>query len=331
MSVPKFVIVIICTFSAGVLNIYSQVDSTYIGFFEQEFAIRPYFLDKYTALSHETEDGKETIYRPNDPYALGIGFTYKGISLSGAYGFGFMRDKKRGKTKSLDFQYHYYGRKFVMDLFFQNYKGFFVEDEGNDKKVHNDDIYHLYPDIRLEQYGGFAQYIFNGNKFSYQAAFNQNEKQLKSVGSFLLGGGIYYNRARSDSSLLFNDKSELDNFQFGVSGGYAFTWVINKRVYISASMSVGANVGVDHSGEKDKWKVYPTMFPRISAGYNHDNWSLGVSFVNNRIYILHSEQSKMSFDTGALQFSFTRRFGKAPKFLEKNQKIIDTYNHYKFW
>lgn len=319
MSVRRrlFILLFLCLAVAG-QKCYSQIDSTYIGFFSHELSIRPYFSDSFTALSCQFGDDDEITYRPNAPFGLGIGITYKGYSISGSYGFGFMRDKKKGNTKATDFQYHHYGRKFVMDLFFQRYKRFYIERER--------EVYDLFSDIKLTQYGGFAQYVFNGNRFSYQAAFDQNQRQLKSTGSFLLGGGVYYNKVESDSTLAFNNGAKMmENVQIGVSLGYAYTWVINKRVYISGSIAVGANLGAegfDKLGKKEEWKIYPTVFPRFSAGYNHDNWSLGLSVVNNRVYILFSDEAKMAFDTGAIQFRFIKRFDSlesllTPVFLNK--------------
>lgn len=302
----KFIYIVGCILFS--INCYSQVDSTYIGSFKQEYAIRPYLIEQFTALSHQDKDDEEISYKPNTPYGIGLGITYKKFSISGSYGFDFMRDKKKGNTKSIDFQYHYYGRKFVLDLFLQDYKGLFTD---NDEK---DGVYTHYPDIHLKQYGAFAQYVFNGNKFSYRAAFDQDEKQLKSVGSFLLGGGIYFNEAKADSSMVFVDKNYLSNFQFGISLGYAYTWVINKRVYISGSLAVGANIGAESIDKfrKEKAKIYPTIFPRFSAGYNHDSWSVGLYVLNNRVYVLYSDISKLSFDTGAIQLSFIKRFDKLP-------------------
>ncbi|MDU1892227.1 MAG: DUF4421 domain-containing protein [Dysgonomonas sp.] len=287
----------------------AQTDSTYIGFFEQELALRPYVYDKFTALSHEIGDHDEEVtYRPNNPFGIGLGITWKNISLSGGYGFDFMRNKKKGKTRSIDFQYHYYGRKFVMDFFFQDYKGFFTEDEDKDG------VYTLFPDIRLKQYGIFGQYVFNGRKFSYKAAFSQNEKQLKSAGSFLLGGGIYYNQAFSDSTIVESIPNKLNNYQIGVSGGYAYTWVFKKNFYLSGSFSVGVNLGTE-SLKIRKVEVYPSLFPRMSMGYNSDTWSIALSGVNNRVYVHFEDKDKLSFDTGSLQISFVKRFRIAPKLI----------------
>jgi len=293
-------------------KVFSQVDSTYIEIFTHPLSLKTYFIDKYTTLSHQIGEEDEILYRPNAPFGLGLGISYKGISISGAYGFDFMRDKNRGKTKSIDFQYHYYSRKFVFDFFFQNYKRFYNE--------YSTEKYILYPDIKIKQYGGFGQFVFNGKKFSYKAAFAQDEKQLKSAGSILLGVGVYYNQLTSDSTFTLREGNKFDNFQFGVNGGYAYTWAINKRVFISTSLTVGVNFGAegfDKLGKKEEWRVYPTFFPRFSAGYNHDDWSLGLSYVNNRVYILFSEQSKMAFDTGAIQFTFIKRINTAPAVLKK--------------
>ncbi|MBK5721264.1 DUF4421 family protein [Dysgonomonas sp. Marseille-P4677] len=318
----RICVLIACYFLS--LNSFSQIDSTYIGFYEQPLSVRVYLNDKFTALSHQIEKNDDEIsYVPNAPFGIGLGFSYKNVSLSGAYGFDFMRNKKKGKTKSLDFQYHYYGQKFIYDIFFQQYKGLYSEPE--------DGKYELYPDIKLIQYGLNSQYVFSGQKFSYSAAFNQNQLQLKSAGSFLLGGAIYYNYASSDGSVVFDDGKQLKNWQFGVNGGYAYTWAVNRRFFVSLSASVGVNVGLETIDErKTKVRVYPSVFPRFSMGYNHDTWSVGFSGVNNRVYILYTNSSKMAFDTGALQFNVIKRFGRAPKFLEQ-QKIIDKYNEYRFW
>lgn len=289
-------------------NCHAQVDSSYIDFFKQKISIRPYLIEAFTALSHQSKNEESIIYKPNAPYGIGLGITYKKISFSASYGFDFMRDKRKGKTKSLDLQYHRYGRKVVLDIFFQNYKGLFTDTDVKDG------VYTQYPDIHLIQYGAFAQYIFNGNRFSYRAAFDQDEIQKKSTGSFLLGGGVYYNKAKSDSSMVFIDRTKLNNFQFGVSAGYAYTWVINKRVFVSGSLSMGINVGAEKINRfrKGSIEVYPTIFPRFSTGYNHDKWSIGLSVVNNRVYVKYSDESKLAFDTGAIQLSYIYRFDKLP-------------------
>ncbi len=65
MSVRRrlFILLFLCLAVAG-QKCYSQIDSTYIGFFSHELSIRPYFSDSFTALSCQFGDDDEITYRP---------------------------------------------------------------------------------------------------------------------------------------------------------------------------------------------------------------------------------------------------------------------------
>jgi hypothetical protein len=286
----------------------AQRDSTYIATFEQEFSAGIYSYYQFTRLIHVVDDERSTTYIPNSPIGFGLLVSYKNFTLCGGMGFNFLRDPKFGKTSVIDWQYHYYGRKFILDFFLQNYKGFYSR--GEDREII------LHPDIRLAQYGLFGQYIFNNKKFSYQAAFNQSERQLKSAGSFQLGGGFYYDHVSSDTSLIINERNSLDSYQLGISGGYVYTFVIEKDFTVALGMSVGMNFGTESLGIK-KIEVSPNIFPRISTGYIGDTWSIGLSFVLNRTYASRNEHLNMLFDTGYAELTFIKRFDKAPRFLQR--------------
>lgn len=307
----KFIFLLIFLLTPFIIR--AQVDSTYIQPYEHELSVKPHVYYKYTSLTHEIDDNNEITYMPNSPVSLGLGITYKNYSISGGYGFGFMRDKDRGKTAIFDFQYHYYGRKFIADVFFQRYKGFYTEQ--------NDEVFTLYPDISIIQYGVFGQYVFNNKKFSYKAAFNQSEKQLKSAGSWQLGGGIYYNQVRSDSTLQLNQYKRLRNYQLSVSGGYVYNWIISKNFYLSGGVSVGLNIGSENLSSFKKVEISPSVFPRISMGYNSEDWSIGLSVVVNQIYVANSKLLKMTLNTGTMQMSYTKRFSVTPKFVKKIKYI----------
>lgn len=259
---------------------------------------------------HEMDDNHERNYMPNNPLEIGLGLSVNNTVLSFGYGYGFnfMRDKKRGKTNSVDFQFHNYGRKYTFDFFYQKYSGFYLEEDNNHKE------FKLCPDLKINQYALYGQYVFNGKKFSYKAAFDQTERQLRSAGSAILGGGVYYTALSSDSSFVINDKKSFRNFQFGVSAGYAYTWVINKHFFLNGSVSAGINFGnesVDRIG-KDKLEVYPTCFPRISVGYNKDKWSFGFVFLSNIIFPSVSKDTNVTLMSGNFQLTCIRRLDSLP-------------------
>jgi hypothetical protein len=293
---------------------FAQIDTTYIKPFDHKLSLRSYLSMKFISMEKEV-DGEIKNFMPNTPMSLGFGVSMNNtiINLSYGYGLSFMKNKEKGRTKALDFQIHNYGRKFILDLFVQNYHGFYTSDES-DKNIQ------VYPDLNIQQYGAFGQYVFNNKKFSYKAAFNQNEIQLKSAGSFLLGGGVYFTKIGSDSSFVHKSKNSLRNFQFGVSGGYAYTWAINKRWFTSGSATTGVNFGSEKINQfgKRKIEIYPTFFPRIAVGYNKENWSLGLSYINNLLFSSFADNSSnIGLSSGNFQIGYIWRLNSNSFFLQE--------------
>lgn len=298
---------------------FSQIDSTYIGFFDYEVSVKGYFSKNFLMLTQETGPDKEKTYIPNNPVNLGAGFSWNNTSLSFGYGYGFdfTTDKELGKTKAFDFQFHHYNRNFAVDVFIQKYSGYYVEEDDSDKSPG------LCPDLKIQQYGLNAQYVFNSKKFSYKAAFDQSQKQLKSAGSILLGVGVSQTKIDSDSSFYYNEKNNLRNFQFGVSGGYTYTWVIDKRFYVNGSITAGIHFGSESIGRfgKQKLEVYPAVLPRISAGFNKKSWSLGLNYVGTLTFPSYSKQFGLLLHSGCFQIGYIKRFTTGP-FGMKKPKIL---------
>jgi hypothetical protein len=288
---------------------YAQVDSTYIAPFPQECSAGIYTYYQYTMIRHELDNNNSMVYLPNSPLGVGLSLAYKNFSIAGGWSLNFTRDPEYGPTKSLDLQYHYYAQKFIVDLYFAHYDGFYTENQP--------DKITLCPDIKVVQYGLYGMYVFNNKKFSYPAAFNHSKMQKKSAGSFQLGGGFCFNRISSDSSLTAGISNTLNNYRLSFGGGYVYSFIFGKNFNISAGLSVGLDIGTDNLHNMESLRVSPSLFPRVASGYNGKNWSFGVSFVLNEMYIARRDRLNTIIDTGYLEFSFTRRFNKAPKFLKK--------------
>ncbi|RKS18428.1 uncharacterized protein DUF4421 [Flavobacterium endophyticum] len=300
-----------------------QRDSTYIKPYEHKFSVRTYLAKNFLSMEQQTGTEESKRFMPNNPPNIGLGFSLNNtiVNVSYGQGFNFMREKDKGKTKAFDLQIHNYGKKFIIDVFIQKYRGFYTaDDDGNNIE--------LYPDLKIQQYGAYGQYVFNNKKFSYKAAFNQSEKQLKSAGSFLIGGGVYFTKIESDSSFVHKEKNSLRNFQFGVSGGYAYLWAINNKWFASASTTVGINVGSERLNTFGKRKIeaYPTLFPRIAVGYNKEDWSIGLSYVSNAIFSAFSDNknSNVGLYSGNFKLSYILRLDSFDFFGKKKpEKISD--------
>lgn len=282
-------------------GLFSQIDSTYITPYDNNLTVKVYTTSKFNTLLLRSMQGEKTI-EPNTPLGLGLGVTWKKWGMSFSYGFGFMRNKKKGNTQSIDIQVNYCGRKVVWDIMGQLYQGFHEDNSRNG--------YHFYKDVSTMRFGVFGQYIFNSQKFSYSAAFHQKERQLRSAGSWLLGAGIYFNRIDLGDLDFLETASpasfKQSNFQLGPSGGYVHTWIMKKKFFITLSLSLGLNIGVNM--EERDFMIAPSVVPRFAMGYNGEKWGLHVSYVNHLIYTLVSKAEKIGSSTGNIQLVFTKRF-----------------------
>lgn len=297
------------------IKVSSQTDSTYISSFDRDFSARSYITTKISGLDKMTkQEYAGFIYRINAPVGIGVGASWKNYAFAFSRRIGFLRDTKKGKTNSLEFQYYGYRRKFAYSLSLQKHSGFYNE------IINPDGSYTTYSKMKLHMYGGTFQWVFNNKKFSYKAAFNQNERQLKSAGSFLLGAVVYYTKLNTDTLKLFSNMENIhENIQLGITGGYAYSWVLGKSWFVTGSIDLGVNLG--HNNPKqifnEKVKIYPTLNSRIAAGYNLDSWSFGLSSYYNRVYLFIDGKDNLSVNEFNIQLTFIKRFNWGNKFVNK--------------
>lgn len=308
-------------------------DTSYYQTFPEHLNGRFYFSKKYTGLKLVDQDtDKEYLYMPNTTLNMGVGATYKNLTLNLAYGFGFLNPEKgKGETKYLDAQAHIYPRKMVIDLFLQLYKGFYLTDGLGAAAGEN---YLTRPDMKIQKIGASVQYVFNHGKFSYRAAFLQNEWQKKSAGTFLLGAEMYGGLAHEESNLipdaLIGDPSRnfktIRFFELGPNVGYAYTLVIAKHFFITASAA--ANLGVGYSthhgktGRYTQWGINPNYFLRGFAGYNSERWSINANYVHNNVQLAENGGFSSAMMTGNYRLNFIYRFLPGPK-LKKRLGVMD--------
>ena len=282
----------------------AKTDTTYIEKYDKKMSVMA-FLSR----SSIEIDQNDKSFQPNSPMKIGLGLAIKNTVLNISYGAAITQtsNKDHGKTKALDFQLHQYGRYFVLDLFYQKYKGFYNDDNGVS----------LYPNTTVQITGAEGTYIFKGNKLSAKAAFQQSEKQLKSVGSFVLGGGIYNFRIKEVNDLFPWENNNINNLQLGASAGYAYSWVINEHWLLSGIATVGANFGNEtHLLEKGNVKIYPAVFTRGSFGYHKNDWAVNFSFLINNKSLYVDEEDSFNISSLNMQISFVQHldnFFKAKK------------------
>lgn len=307
------------------MPVYSsdKIDSTYIKRFGHKLAVRPFIKTDFIHLFEDSEldddNANNKSFFTNAPQVLGLGIALNNTIINISYGLGFnIRENKGGvKTESFDFQYHKYARNYVFDIYFQKYRGFYEQSKPEKG----------FPDLSVKQYGVHLGYIFNNQKYSYKAIFNHDEKQLKSVGSFLAGVAVNRLEIRSDSLDVFGAHNLIKSTQLGVNGGYAYNWVLDQYWTLGFSLNAGLNLGYERvqDSEKMRFRLYQTTIPRISAGYNKKDWSLGFNYLGTLSLPISSRQPVLGLNTGSASLYFIKRLNFIPyegKFLHK---ILDLF------
>lgn len=277
-------------------------DTSYVKVFEERFSVSAFIAQEVIELAHSPLGDSECSYMPNNPPKLGLGFSINNTIVGFSYGYGlrFLGNKNRGKTRSFDLRINHYGRKFAVDLFILRYKGFYMDEPE----------FKLCPDLAVSQIGVHGDYILNHRKFSYRAAYNQSERQLRSAGSFLVGAGAHITRIKSDTSLVIGGRNSFRTFQAGISGGYTHSWKIGRRWYANLSLSLGVyfGQGIRSSGDRE-YGVFPSLLQRAAFGYNARTWSVGFSYVGNFSMTSISESTPTSLHSAGFKISVAKRFG----------------------
>lgn len=306
----------------------SEIDTNYIRTFPNALTIKSFINGKLLFLDIEDQKNDyELNYMPNGNNSLGFGFNYKWVGLS--LGFKMVDENNQsiyGETGYFDFLTSFILRKGFIDIYFQKYSGFYLD---NSAAMIRDwpavDTYLIRPDISLISSGIDYTHVINPEKFSYIAAFSQTEVQRKSAGSIILGGSVNYHYVSGDSSFIPDNLIYEEAFNAnpvkGVRGittnarfGYAHTLVALERFFVSLSLDAGIgyvySTSTETSGKLNhSFQVNPIASFRMAAGYNHNKWFLGLTAAS----FYHQNKTTgienvMRISYGFVNFVLVRRF-----------------------
>ncbi|MCP4312596.1 MAG: DUF4421 domain-containing protein [Bacteroidetes bacterium] len=308
-----------------------KYDTSYIRVYKDELTTRLYLSRKQNGYSLSERLLNPWIkYRTNDNLLLGIGYTYSFLTLNLAVKFPFLNvdDDVYGKSKYIDFQGHTIFRSYIFDFYLQWNKGFYI---ANPEDVYDGSWNALQmpqrPDMRTNLVGLNIQYLFNSERYSYKAAFVQNELQRKSAGSPIVGADTYWMLGMTDSATVGGDIppigyldnepfNQADVFHLGINGGYAYTFVWQEKLYLSLSTTIGLSGGVNHIHYTPTSETLISNLTigfnnstRISFGYNSKDYYVGLSYIHLRMANRVTGGGEwMGYNTGNIRVNFVKRF-----------------------
>lgn len=306
-------------------------DTSYIRIYRDELTTRIYLKRKQNGYNFSDKVASPFLrYKTNDNLLLGIGYTYSFLTLNLGVKLPFINndDDKYGETSYTDFSMHGIFRSIIVDLYLQWNKGYYHSNpEDLIPGWDQSQGYPLRGDLRSNIVGINVQYLINSSRYSYKAAFLQNEFQKKSAGSPIIGFEGHWMLGSSDSAMIapnippsgfledvpFN---QVDIFNMGINGGYAYTFVWREKLYLSLSLTMGfsgAKNNIHYSNSSTTYwnglTVGLTTSSRFSLGYNSNDYYVGLSGTHFALRNLVWNQGDwFTYTTADIRLNVVKRF-----------------------
>ena len=306
-------------------------DTNYIYSCKDQLTLKVYTSAKSNQLSQQGGIKREkVIYDVNRPYRVGLGVSYKWFNLSATL-FSPVTNlqlTEKGETEHFDFRVASNGRSILADVWFQYFKGFYLSNTGGVIPNWNKPgIYYQRNDIVTTDFSGVVYYNIKRRKFSFKALFSQNEKQLKSAGTPIIGTtwSIFRMVSNVDSCLLpynivdhFKASERINRLRLsslGLGVGYAYTFVFAKHWFFSiqGTFFVNSQSYRYFSEINPKGTLYAgfksNFLWRSSLGYNSHKNYYGLVFIGNNVPLSAVNfPSRLDYIFNTLNFMYAHRF-----------------------
>ena len=315
-------------------------DTAYVKDYSHILTSRFYLSTKYNKLQlGGLKSARALIFRPNSKINFGFGASYRSLTLNIGVGIpGLNKDQDQlGKTRYLDAQANIHTKRWATNLFLQRFQGYYLSSHSEQELGWDQDTESpTRPDLVQFNLGVSTVHIYNNDRFSYRAAFNQDAWQRKSQGSILAGGYLTYLHLKSDSSLVPRRFEELYDrdlqlrrggfLDLGPSLGYAYTLVIREHIFLTGSLVLGGGISMRRAviATESGQEVQKTNASvgwhgqfRAGAGYNSARYYAGVSFNQENIGYLLDNRSSFYWSVGNIRVNFVRRFNVHIPFMDR--------------
>jgi len=286
-----------------------------------------YLGSKSAPFSINDSLGNRFRFRPTPQARTGVGIVTKwfGIRLGFVLPTINQYEKKYGKTTSLDFQTNIFAKKFGLDLYFLNYKGFYLENpKAYIPTWKSSDPYPQTRGVTRSTYGANFFYIVNNTNFSQRAAFQLIEWQEANAGTLLLGSYFNATEIKSENSFLDFSTYAVDKtidlkgiyaYTGGVSVGYSYNFMIYRKFLLNLTAMLGAgylNVEysyVSNSRPNEKKSGLGGKFSsRVALGYSRELNYFGIFFISDTYDTNLSKSENVQFLVTNIYMFYGHRF-----------------------
>jgi len=251
-------------------SVFSQTDSIapYIQKIDGKISTQIFALDNSNSfkIDYQSENTKVNVV-PNKRTTLNVGVNYDFISFS--FGFApdvFADNRNNRDSKMFSTSLNLFPGRIVQhfDLYYQ--KGMSLDVAGSDAGIYLKNLKSL-------KIGGSTSYLFNPN-YSFRAIAMQDEKQLRSAGSFAPGISYYYTQI--DGTKVENMGGQIHFIDVAVNPAYYYTWVLGGNFRFAAGLSAGAGITWTIDEPETMSAALYQGSVMLAPGYNSKTWFFGI-------------------------------------------------------
>lgn len=247
-------------------SIVYNIQTEYIESFPNTITTRLFYINTYNSLTIKDRNFDETVnLEPNKQNRLGASVAFRSINISYSFAPDFLAENQdNDNSKLFNLNLRAYFGKWMQSLDIYQEKGFFITGD-------NLEIY--LPRTKSFKIGGGTSFIWNEN-FSFRAIVSQDEKQLKSAGSFIPRVVYYYTKydIRSDNDTVDKD---FYSFDLAIAPSYYYNFVPTKNLLLSAGFSAGLGVNYTTSDDENLTSLLTELNFRGSITYDISNLYFG--------------------------------------------------------
>ncbi|WP_169815713.1 DUF4421 family protein [Pseudotamlana agarivorans] len=302
--------------------IYGVQNNDYIYIYKNRVTARAFFIKTSNPLTIRGRGDESHIQyqlNPNKQDKIGASVAFRSISASYSFSPNALAenpDDKDSKVVNFNFR-NYFGKHWMQTLDIYSQKGFHLKDQDNHQ------VY--LPKTKSFKIGGTTSYIFNEN-FSYRARASQNEKQLKSAGTFMPNLVYYYTkhnlRAYNEATGASVD-TEYRAFDIALAPSYLYNFVPTKNLFISAGVSAGIGANFSKNSDDDENLVSLLTELDFSGTITYDIKQLYLGAQYNYLILNYNSDasSYVKDNIPFMQFFVGYRFKASRKMVNKADSV----------
>lgn len=282
----------ILSIAASAQESFDSLRSIYVQEFPERFSVWPVLKQRnlYFSLRDEQRTTERIRYATNNSFTFGFGAYLFDLVLEATFAIPLSEQSKEiyGESDARDLQINMLAKKFTADVYYQKYKGFYIDDKS--LEIPAGTPYPQRPDINTRNTGVGGIYVLNNRRFSLRSAFNYTDRQLRSMGSVLIGGSLNLLKVSADTAIVSTRPPGdptgsgfvlVNNTTLALSAGYTHT-VVYKDFFLNGTLAAGPGnhwIRYENPGHvqyDDMRNLITSM--RLGIGYNSDRIFGGVGY-----------------------------------------------------